>query len=158
VIDEFTTTITPAVLRLKAMDLLARREHSRHELADKLKTKFVLDGEHLRTLNEVLEKLIEDDLLSDQRFAEALVRSKLHKGQGPRRIIQELIKRGVTGELAAMALDESGADWHQLAASVAHKKYGDRCTSDVKEKARRSRFLQYRGFDANQIAYALSQF
>ena len=157
-IDEFATIISPAALRLKAMDLLARREHSRHELADKLKTKFTLGGEHLSTLEEVLDKLIEDDLLSDQRFAEALVRSKLHKGQGPRRITQELHKRGIAAELAATAIDDSGTDWCQLAVAVAHKKYGNRPVEDVKERAKRSRFLQYRGFDADQITYALSRY
>lgn len=152
---ELARTTTPAQLRLKAMDLLARREHSRHELADKLRAKFALGGEDLRTLEQVLGTLIEDDLLSDQRFAEALVRSRLHKGQGPKRIIQDLQKRGVAVELAARAVEDIDADWCKLAAAVADKKYGHSPAEDVRERAKRSRFLQYRGFEADQISYAL---
>ena len=155
--DEFVRTTTPALLRRKAMDLLARREHSRHEMADKLKAKFAMGGEGLHTLEEVLDLLIEDDLLSDQRFAEALVRSRLRKGQGPIRIIQDLHKRGVAVDLAAGAVDDADADWCQLAASVVDKKYGHRPVEDVRERAKRSRFLQYRGFEADQVSYALSR-
>ena len=153
---ETSTPVTSANMRLKAMDLLARREYSRYELSDKLTTKLVLGGQHFDTLEAVLDRLIADDLLSDERFAEALVRSKLHKGQGPRRIAQELHKRGVGAELAAFALEECGADWYELAVTVANKKYGLEPAVEIKEKARRSRFLQYRGFSAEHIGHALS--
>ncbi len=159
-------SITPAALRLKAMNLLARREHSRLELAEKLTRKLALDGDGLLVLSGVLDKLIKDDLQSDQRFAEALVRSKVIKGQGPRRIVQALQTRGISKQLAANAVANCGADWRDLAAAVADKKFGcspvndevlkNRSNMQIKEKAKRSRFLQYRGFDAEHIAYALN--
>jgi regulatory protein len=155
-VPETPTPVTSASMRLKAMDLLARREYSRYELSDKLTTKLALGGEHMDTLEAVLDRLIADGLLSDERFAEALVRSKLHKGQGPRRIAQDLYKRGVSAELASSALQECGADWYELVVAVTNKKYGLEPAVDMKEKARRSRFLQYRGFSAEHIAHALS--
>lgn len=154
---ETSTVVTPASMRLKAMDLLARREHSRSELSEKLTTKLVLSSEHMDTLEAVLDRLVADDLLSDERFAEVLVRSKLHKGQGPRRIAQDLRKRGVGAELAASALSECGADWYELAVAAVNKKYGPEPAVDMKGKARRSRFLQYRGFSAEHVANALNR-
>ena len=147
--------LTPEMLRLKAMDLLTRREYSRQELGEKLSSKLALDGQHAAILTAVLDRLIEDKLLSDQRFAEALVRSRLHKGRGPQRIIQELRKRGVKADVASAVLADSGADWYQLATTVANKKYGARPAADRREIDRRSRFLRYRGFTADQITYAL---
>lgn len=150
------TSVTSASVRLKAMDLLARREYSRYQLSDKLTSKLALGAEHLDVLAAVLDRLIADDLLSDERFAAALVRSKLHKGQGPWRIAQELQKSGVSAELQSRALVECGVDWYELAAAVASKKYGSRPAEDISEKARRSRFLQSRGFSSEHIAHALS--
>ena len=51
-------------VRLKAMDYLARREHSRRELALKLARKFPDSDE----LDRVLDTLAADGLQSDRRF------------------------------------------------------------------------------------------
>lgn len=147
--------ITSVTLRIKAMDFLARREYSHQELATKLATKYALTTAQLPLLGAALDTLVNDGLLSDQRFAENLVRSRIHRGQGPRRIIQELRERGVGGELAATVLQNADADWLQLARSAVEKKFGSELAPDFKHQIRRRRFLQYRGFDAEQINFAL---
>lgn len=137
-------------LRLGAMNILARREHSRKEVRDKLRQKFDPDTE---LLDAVLDQLVADDLLSDQRFSEAFVRWRVGKGQGPVRIRMELRERGIDGDAA---LGECDVDWFALAVEVAHKRFGTSPVTDPKERAKRMRFLRYRGFNGEQIRSALN--
>lgn len=80
------------IIRLRAMGLLARREHSHLELHRKLADRF---PEHVDLLDQVLVGLQQDNLQSDERFAEAFVSSRVRKGQGPHRISMELQQRGL---------------------------------------------------------------
>ncbi len=137
-------------LRLGAMNILARREHSRKEVSDKLQQKFEPDND---LLNTVLDTLVADDLLSDQRFSEAFVRWRVGKGQGPVRIRMELRERGIDGD---GVLRECEVDWFALAVAVAHKRFGELPAVDMKQRAKRMRFLQYRGFNGEQIRAALN--
>ena len=52
-------------------------------------------------------------------------------------------------------LDQAEVDWFELAKTTAQQKFGDNYPVDVKEKAKRIRFLQYRGFSFDQINYAI---
>ena len=137
-----------AMLRHRAMDLLARREHSARELQTKLTAKLPECAEYLP---EVLNALKEENLQSDHRFAEAFISSRTRRGQGPCRIRLELQQRGVAEDLIGRALAECGEDWFRLAGDVLRRKYGDSPCDSFRERARRSRFLQYRGFSAEQI-------
>ena len=137
-------------LRFGAMNILARREHSRKEVRDKLLRKFGPDAE---LLDVVLDQLVADDLLSDQRFSEAFVRWRVGKGQGPIRIRMELRERGVDGD---EAINECDVDWFALAGEVACKRFGTSSATDPKQRAKRMRFLQYRGFNGEQIRAALN--
>ncbi len=138
-------------LRRRAMDLLARREHSRRELRNKLLAK----SDAAATVESVLDTLETEGLLSDQRFAEAFVRSRVGRGHGPVRIRQELRQRGVADGLAAEAMAAEGCDWFALAADVVRRKFGSEPAGDRRELARRLRFLQYRGFTAEQCREAV---
>ena len=142
---------TAADIRRRAMDLLARREHSVKELVDKLGHRC---GDTDMVLAEV-ERLRQEGLQSDARLAEALIRSRVGRGQGPVKMREELRSKGVAPESIRCALEESGIDWIALAASVASKRFGDTPAEDAKEKARRARFLQQRGFSFDHIASLL---
>ena len=137
-------------LRLSAMNILARRENSRKEVRDKLIKKLDPATELLDT---VLDQLVAEDLLSDQRFSEAFVRWRVGKGQGPVRIRMALRERGVDGDAV---LSECEVDWFALAGEVAHKRFGETPAIDAKQRAKRMRFLQYRGFNGEQIRAALN--
>ncbi len=137
-------------LRLGAMNILARREHSRKEVRGKLLQKFDPDTD---LLEAVLDQLVADDLLSDQRFSEAFVRWRVGKGQGPVRIRMDLRERGVDGDAV---LRECDVDWFELVVAVAHKRFGESPATDPKQRAKRMRFLQYRGFSGEQIRAALN--
>jgi len=134
--------INPADIRLAAMNLLARREHSVRELRNKLKHRFP-DSDKI---DEQLSLLIAERLQSDVRFAQSYARQRISRGYGPIRLREELRERGVSEADVAAAMDEMEIDWCAVATDVMYKKFGLRDPIDLKEKARRVRFMHYRGF------------
>lgn len=138
-----------------AVALLARREHSARELARKLHSR----GYTPPLVDSVLTRLAAERLQSDERYAEAYLHQRSEKGYGPLRIQAELQERGVGEQLIAecmrRALDEGEIDWYERAAAVYARKFGGRPIEDVKERAKRQRFLYYRGFSHEQIAAAM---
>ena len=137
-------------LRRAAMDLLARREQSSHELANKLKRRS--DSDQL--IQSVISQLQADGLQSDFRFSEAFFRSLVARGIGPVRIRNEFRNRGVEKVLADEVISKlsESVNWYDLAESVVLKKYNTLVFDDEKSKAKCLRFLAYRGF-SSEIAY-----
>jgi regulatory protein len=143
--------ITPSKIRIAAMGMLAGREYLQSQLAEKLAKKF----DNSPYISEVLERLVEENLQSDHRFIEAFIRSRISRGQGEMRIRLELKQRGANLNLVSQLLTEAEVDWYELALQTAANKFGQSQTIDAKEKAKRMRFLQYRGYNFDQINYAL---
>ena len=134
-------------LNERAMNLLARREHSVTELKNKLlKADFDIDE-----IYNVIAKLTETGLQSDDRFAENYLRYRSQRGFGFRRITLELKERGVAADIIADALDTSDIDWFTLAASARCKRFGEHYPDTPKDRAKQQRFMQYRGFTHEQI-------
>ena len=108
-------------------------------------------------MHTVLDDLKVQGLQSDDRFTEAYIHSRIQRGYGPVRIRQELRERGVSGELIDQYVDVSEFDWKQHASQVREKKFGHNLPSNYKDKAKQSRFLQYRGFTGDQIKYTFNK-
>ena len=130
-----------------AVKLLSLREHSALEVRDKL-TKREFDEEEIA--QAVLE-LQQGGWLSDERFAEAYIRMRQQKGFGPIRIAMELNERGVKEGIVDTYLHAEDAGWQQILQDQYLKKYRDRPIDDYSDKAKRIRFLQYRGFPLDAI-------
>ncbi|SEL33411.1 regulatory protein RecX [Halomonas daqiaonensis] len=137
-----------------AIRLLARREHSRQELAERLAAK----GHAPDGIAECLDDLAEQGLQSDARFAESFLRSRILRGQGPLKIRVELERRGLGREEIHHAFNEAEqageVDWFALAAAALSRRFtgpGD----TPRERARRERFLAQRGFEFDQVRHAL---
>ncbi|MBT7259280.1 recombination regulator RecX [Porticoccaceae bacterium] len=144
--------ITPAKIRSAAMDLLTGREFSRAELAKKLDKRFDSDP----AIASELDRLQEEGLQSDQRFTEAFLRSRIYRGHGLARIRLDVRQKGIGDDLFNAAVEATDTDWFRLAREVADRKFGRSPATEQKDRARRMRFLQYRGFNFDQIKYALS--
>ena len=134
------------------MDYLARREHGRAELVAKLEKA----GFEPEISQETVALLVDDGLQSDERYAEAHIASRIRQGKGPVRIRAELRERGLAGSLIETALDAAGADWYRLAREVRRNKFGERLPAEFRDKAKQMRFLQYRGFESDQVQAAVS--
>ena len=138
---------SPVEARKKAMDLLARREHGSAELERKL----TASGFEADIAADAVHRLREEGLQSDRRFAEALVQSRINQGKGPVRIRSELGQKGIPDGIMEAAIEDASVDWWELAEDVRVRKFGSAQPDDFKEKARQMRFLQYRGFESDQI-------
>lgn len=130
----------------RALGLLARREHSRRELARKLGQA----GVEPERLHQALDRLDAEGLQSDQRFAEMLVRSRIAQGYGPRRIRAELGQHGLDAAAAGQAIDAAGADWRALLEDLCRRRFRGACDSP-RERDRRQRHLLQRGFDLGDV-------
>jgi regulatory protein len=139
------------LVRKAAYTLLARREYGRQEMVNKLRSK----GFAPALIDSVVEQLVAERLLSDERFVDAFVRSRGNRGYGPRRIEAELRERGISDELSderlAAGPSEDESDWVARAAEVRSRKFGEELPKDFPERAKQMRYLEYRGFTHEQI-------
>ena len=134
-------------IRKKAMDLLARREHSAQELRQKL-TAREFDND---AIEEAMRGLRDDGLQSDERFAESYINSRFNAGIGPRKIRFELCQRGIADELVDRYLDLYSERWDQSMMQQRVRKYGDAIPEDHAGRMKQARFLQNRGFSPESV-------
>lgn len=146
--SEKTTPENPAKeIRVAAMNLLARRDYSYHELVVKLGQKFADNSCYPQSLiHQQLQRLSDENLQSDERFVEVYINSKINSGKGPLAIRQQLQQKGIEGELIERGLAALDDEWFDLASALYHRKYANTVAVDQKEKAKRIRFMQGRGF------------
>jgi regulatory protein len=132
--------------RERAVYLLARREHSRKELKNKLIQKGFDADDIERGLNDLEQR----GWLSDHRFTESWIRHRVESGYGPFRIRNELAEKGISKLLIDQTFEEIDIDWVKIAHKVWQKKY-NAIPQDWPEKVKQMRFLQYRGFSSQDI-------
>ncbi len=138
-------TPEPGTLRERALGLLARREHSRAELARKLETA----GFAREEIAMLLDTFEAKNWLSDQRFAESYVAD--HRARaGNIKLAYDLRQRGVPDSVIAGVLSDNRDSELKRAQAVWQKKFGT-VPSNAAEKAKHIRFLQSRGFSAEVI-------
>jgi regulatory protein len=139
-----------ATLRERALQLLARREHARTELARKL-APHAESGEELDAL---LDDLCARRLLSDARYVEMRLQARGARF-GNARLALELRQQGVSDELVGAVL-ATAEDEMARARQVWQKKFGDAPrAADREAYARQTRFLLSRGFPAETIRRVL---
>ena len=129
------------------MNALSRREHSEKEIY----LKFVNLVNSKDTLLEEILKLKEEGLISNQRYAEAYIRSRFHSGFGPIRIKYELEKKGVIEAIIKTAFQETDLDWDDKLKSEFKKKYESN-NMKISNDNKISKFFLYRGFDLEKIS------
>ena len=138
-------------VRTAALALLAGRDFGRVELTRRLGRR----GYPEEVVATVVERLVAERLLSETRFVEQFIRQHAGRGHGPVRIRAELRERGVPEAEIEAGLDASGEDWAGVAREARRRRFGLSPPGDYPERARQARFLQYRGFSAEQIRAAL---
>ncbi len=125
----------------RALRYLSRREHSRQELRKKLLPYAESEGE----LDELIEKLVQQSWLSDQRYAEGLVRRKSDR-YGSLKIIEELKQQGINGHsLSELKESLKHSDAHR-AWDLWHRKFTEGPSKDPKERSKQMRYLVAKGF------------
>jgi regulatory protein len=153
-------------LKARALRLLSMREYSRKGLATKLEESAARmlklkpleeDSEDLAPsipLSTQIEAVLDDfearGWLSDQRFAEALVRRRSERF-GTRKIQDELAQAGVDSSKTADLLRGLKETEYQRAHELWLRKFGTLAT-EQKERARQYRFLASKGFSSDVVS------
>ena len=130
----------------KALAIVSRREHSEKELKNKLLEKF--DAPEI--IEQVVLKLIENNLINDVRFAEMYVLVRKRKGFGPKKIQFELMARGIDDSISSLVITEEGS-WKEAALKAFNKKFKNGASQEFKERNKQKTFLQNRGFSFEEI-------
>jgi len=133
-----------AALRVAALRLLTRRDHSRAELRSKLAAQAASPEQ----LEAVLDALQAERLLSDHRYASQRVAARAGR-YGNARLRQELRQQGVCDDDIAAALPEGGDEASRCQVVWARK--FSQLPQTAEERAKQMRFLQYRGFSGEVI-------
>ena len=141
----------PKAVYSRLVDLLARREHSQFELKQKLLAKqfspHVIDAQ--------IAYLVEAGLQSDERYTEVAVREWMRKGKGPLYIAAQLQQKRIPAQMMYQVFDELQTDWFESALAVRCKRFNDADLKDLKQKQKCYRYLAQRGFDSEQVQYAI---
>ncbi|SVE01018.1 uncharacterized protein METZ01_LOCUS453872, partial [marine metagenome] len=98
----------------------------------------------LELLEIEIEKLIQEGLLDNRRFAEQYVHSRENRGLGPIRIEKELRERGVERTIIEELLSEK--NWIELAKKALLKKTRKSLPREKEQILKLKKFLNYRGF------------
>lgn len=160
-------------MRWLAFYYLGRREHSKHELREKLLAK----GCDANKVEALLTEFETEGYQSDARMTSALIKAGIAKKHGKVRIYQTIKNHRLstissTSDIAVwmdthadffdeLMADDSddmahyAVDWLTQAVAARVKKYGDTIPTDPKQKAKQLRFLQYRGYEMNVCFEAL---
>ena len=148
------------VLRRAAMDFLARREHTLHELKTKLIGKFPDLSPTL--VLAVLSRLTIEGLQSDERYTESRIHYRLERGFGYHHIRNDLVSKGVDPYLVDQMLHPDDDCWLHKARELIEKKLFS--PADVPHRVlafagpelkKLARFLEARGFSQREIRVAL---
>lgn len=154
--SEETTQEIIGKLRVAAMNALGRREHSSHELKQKLQQRF--KEASLDEIDQVLGRLQSQNLQSDERFTEMFVRSRINRGKGPSLIRQELQQHALPSGSVNSAIEGLQEDWKALAIAQLEKKYNPTDMQDYAMQIKAKQFLYRRGFESDVCSTALESF
>lgn len=139
--------LTAAEARKRVMSWLARREHSAQEVRQKLSRLACSPP----VADAVIAQLVQEGLLSDDRFAELLSRSRFRRGFGPSRIQAELRRHGVDEETVVLYGSMEREQLLRQAYETLQKRFGRQKSRNPREKSQRARFLAYKGYPADII-------
>ncbi|MCL4747279.1 MAG: recombination regulator RecX [Burkholderiaceae bacterium] len=127
--------------------MLARREHSRADIA----TRLVPLSESPEQVDAILDKLAEQGFLSETRFAAGLARRRSER-YGTARVAQELHQHGVDPSIAEPLLGKLRDSERERALRLWSRRFGVP-PDTLSEKGRQYRFLVRRGFSAETVQW-----
>lgn len=138
----------------KALDLLARREHTAQEIATKLERRN-FDPE---IISECVAKLKDTNSIDETRFAEYYIASRLRKSPRGRVAIRaELVQRGVDRHTADAAISSYEAE-NPGAFDESLSRAAEKAARDSPSRETLAQRLARRGFSAAEVGRAIEEF
>lgn len=150
----FNKPIKPAKdiegVRRSAFWHLGQRDHSEHELREKLARK----TENQQWIDAVINECFEYNFLNDARFVESFIRASQNRSFGINRIKRDLQRKGISADKLNEAFAENHYDYVASAVTLLSKRYNKRLANQsIKQKA--MVFLQGKGHDFDDIFKAI---
>lgn len=143
--------LTEADVRDMAVRYLSRREYGIEELRRKL----IQRGSKPLIAEKVVSECVEQNLVSDERFAEMYVRMRIRRHFGPLKIRGELRQRGIGDQVIAESMKVDQDVWFDSAEYwVARRVHSE---LDFAARAKLHRSLMNRGFSHEQASVALDR-
>ena len=131
-------------MRAFAYRLLRRREYSIVELGNRIREKWP-QAEDVEIL---VGQLAEENLVSDQRYAETYMRSRVQRHQGPLKIRAAMRGKGVPDSIIVTAMQAEAGEWLDLARKWLRRQHPGQLS--FKDKQKYYRRLVNRGFTHDQ--------
>ena len=142
--------ITEQEVLQKLSALCARAEHSSGEMLEKMRRWQLSEDARKR----VLDRLIDEKFVDDERFARLFVREKIRFDRwGRRKIEQALYQKGVASDISRRVLDEVDDEAYvaELKKLIAAKRRSVQAESDYEMRAKLTKYALGRGFGYNVI-------
>ena len=142
--------ITEQEVLQKLSALCARAEHSSGEMLEKMRRWQLSEDVRER----VLDRLIDEKFVDDERFARLFVREKIRFDRwGRRKIEQALYQKGVASDISRRVLDEVDDEAYvaELKKLIAAKRRSVQAESDYEMRAKLTKYALGRGFGYNVI-------
>ena len=136
----------------KALEYLTRREYAEHELSEKLMRKGFLQQD----IQVVIAYLQSQNLQSDARFIEQMVRTRVNQGYGRLKVISELHMHHLNDDDILPALDQ--IDWHACLQQLLAKKLKSYNLNDTKQKFKLMRYVINRGYSIDEFNNAVESY
>ncbi len=137
------------------MSLLGRRDYAVLELYGRLCAHWRGEEGIQQLASQLVEDLVSEGALSDQRYVASFVRSREQRSQGPIKIRAELRQRKLPLDLIEQALERDSEYWIDLAASWLARQ--NKTELKFEDRARCYRRLVNRGFNHEQAMNAISR-
>ena len=134
----------------KLSALCARAEHSSGEMLEKMRRWQLSEDAR----EWVLDRLIDEKFVDDERFARLFVREKIRFDRwGRRKIEQALYQKGVASDISRRVLDEVDDEAYvaELKNLIAAKRRSVQAESDYEMRAKLTKYALGRGFGYNVI-------
>ena len=133
--------------------LLGRQDYSRATLQRKLQQK----GADLNWAEQLLDWCESLGYLDEKRYCQSYIRAQLNKGMGRQRVYADAFAKGLSQSLVTACLDSFEIDWYQQAQKTYNKKFPQphQQRLDMKEKSKRFRYMMSRGFQYDEIEFAI---
>lgn len=143
--------LSKAEIRDMAIRYLSRREYGIEEL----KRKLIQRGAKSDLAESVVSDCVEQNLVSDERFADMYVRTRIRRHFGPLKIRGELRQRGIGDQVIASAMLIEQDVWFDSAEHWAARRVHEHLDFEARAKLHRS--LMNRGFSHEQANVAIDR-
>ncbi len=157
--EDFAKVLFASELRRatrRAMYLINEREYSYISLFEKLKNSYPED-----ICYKVVNYMAAKGYVNDRRYAEGLVYNYMEcKLYGPRRVRQELYKRGIRGRIADEAIENAIDGLYERLMQLIERKYAGYLydPSDIKAVTKVKNGLVRAGYDYDDINQAVKEY